>query len=50
MLGRICANGSSELMGNISMSLVNMLYNVQLMQLRRRRRHCRLWRTDVCTA
>lgn len=31
-LGRICANGSSELMGNISMSLVNMLYNVQLMQ------------------
>ncbi len=31
-LGRICANGSSELMGNISMSLVSMLYNVQLMQ------------------
>lgn len=31
-LGRICANGFSELMGNISMSLVNMLYNVQLMQ------------------
>ncbi len=31
-LGRICANGSSELMSNISMSLVNMLYNVQLMQ------------------
>ena len=31
-LGRICANGSSELMGNISMSLVNMLYNVQSMQ------------------
>ena len=31
-LGRICANGSSELIGNISMSLVNMLYNVQLMQ------------------
>ena len=31
-LGRICGNGSSELMGNISMSLVNMLYNVQLMQ------------------
>ena len=31
-LGCICANGSSELMGNISMSLVNMLYNVQLMQ------------------
>lgn len=32
LLGRICANGSSELMGNISMSLVSMLYNVQLMQ------------------
>ena len=31
-LSRICANGSSELMSNISMSLVNMLYNVQLMQ------------------
>ena len=31
-LGRICANGSSELMNNISMSLVSMLYNVQLMQ------------------
>ena len=31
-LGCICANGSSELMGNISMSLVSMLYNVQLMQ------------------
>lgn len=31
-LGRICANGSSELMGNLSMSLVSMLYNVQLMQ------------------
>lgn len=31
-LGHICANGSSELMSNISMSLVSMLYNVQLMQ------------------
>lgn len=31
-LGRICANGSSELMSNTSMSLVSMLYNVQLMQ------------------
>ena len=27
-----CANGSSELMTNISMSLVNMLYNIQLMK------------------
>lgn len=30
-LGRICFNGSSELLANISMSLVGMLYNVQLM-------------------
>lgn len=29
---RTCTNGSSELMGNISMSLVGMLYNVQLMK------------------
>ena len=29
---RTCTNGSSELMSNISMSLVNMLYNVQLMK------------------
>ena len=28
---KICTNGSSELMSNISMSLVGMLYNVQLM-------------------
>lgn len=28
-----CANGSSELMSNISMSLVSMLYNFQLMRL-----------------
>lgn len=31
-LVRCCANGSSELMSNVSMSLVNMLYNVQLMK------------------
>lgn len=30
-LGKICTNGSSELMSNISMSLVGMLYNIQLM-------------------
>lgn len=30
-LGRICFNGSSELLANISMSIVGMLYNVQLM-------------------
>lgn len=28
---RACTNGSSELMSNVSMSLVSMLYNVQLM-------------------
>lgn len=28
---RTCTNGSSELMSNLSMSLVNMLYNIQLM-------------------
>lgn len=30
-LGRICVNGSSELMSNISMSIVGMLYNAQLL-------------------
>ena len=30
-LGKACANGSSELMSNVSMSLVAMLYNVQLL-------------------
>lgn len=29
---RICINGSSELMSNISMSIVGMLYNLQLMK------------------
>lgn len=29
---KACANGSSELMSNISMSLVSMLYNVQLLR------------------
>lgn len=29
---KACTNGSSELMSNISMSLVNMLYNTQLMK------------------
>ncbi len=29
---KACTNGSSELMTNISMSIVNMLYNVQLMK------------------
>lgn len=31
-LAKICANGSSELMSNISMSLIGMLYNSQLMK------------------
>ncbi len=29
---KVCINGSSELMSNISMSLVSMMYNVQLMK------------------
>ncbi len=32
VLGHACANGSSELMTNVSMSVVNMLYNRQLMR------------------
>lgn len=32
-LRKSCTNGSSELMTNVSMSLVNMLYNFQLMRL-----------------
>ena len=32
-LGKTCANGSSELMTNLSLSLVNILYNYQLMRL-----------------
>ncbi|MBQ9851922.1 MAG: MATE family efflux transporter [Ruminiclostridium sp.] len=31
-LGKACVNGSSELMTNIAMSLVSMLYNIQLMK------------------
>ncbi len=31
-LAKTCANGSSELMSNISMSLVGMLYNIQLIR------------------
>lgn len=31
-IGKTCINGSSELMTNISMSVVNMLYNLQLMK------------------
>ena len=33
VLLRTCTNGSSELMSNVSMSLVNMLYNIQLLDL-----------------
>lgn len=32
VLLRTCANGSSELMSNLSLSIVNMLYNLQLMK------------------
>lgn len=32
-LQKACANGSSELMTNLSMSLVNILYNLQLMRM-----------------
>lgn len=32
VLTKVCTNGSSELMSNVSMSLVGMLYNVQLMK------------------
>lgn len=31
-LVKVCTNGSSELLNNISMSLVNMLYNLQLLK------------------
>ena len=31
-LGKVCSNGSSELMSNVSMSLVSMLYNIQLLR------------------
>lgn len=31
-LGKVCVNGSSELMSNISMSIVSMLYNIQLLR------------------
>ncbi len=31
-LGKICANGSSELLSNVSMSVVSMLYNSQLLE------------------
>ncbi len=32
VIGQTCVNGSSELMSNISMSIVGMLYNAQLLQ------------------
>lgn len=31
-LGKTCVNGASELMSNISMSIVSMLYNIQLLR------------------
>lgn len=35
-------------MTNISMSIVNMLYNAQLMKYARRKRCCSIWCSDVC--
>ncbi len=32
VLGKTCVNGASELMSNISMSIVSMLYNIQLLK------------------
>lgn len=32
-LGKACVNGSSELMSNVSMSLVSILYNIQLLNM-----------------
>ena len=32
-LGKACINGSSELMSNVSMSLVSILYNIQLLNM-----------------
>lgn len=32
-LGKACFNGSSEMLSNISMSIVNMLYNMQLLKI-----------------
>lgn len=32
VIGKACTNGSSEFMSNISMSIVGMLYNIQLMK------------------
>ena len=33
VIGKVCVNGSSELLTNISMSVVSMLYNYRLMEL-----------------
>ena len=44
---KACGNGSSELMSNISGSLVSMLYNFQLLRLRGRKRRGGLRRADV---
>lgn len=33
VLGKVCANGSSEMVTNLSASIVNVLYNFQLMKL-----------------
>lgn len=43
-----CINGSSELMSNISASVVGILYNIQLMRLVGEMGSGRLLRDDVC--
>ena len=48
ILLKACTNGSSELMTNISTSLVNMLYNLQLMRIAGEKRRSGLWCHHVC--
>lgn len=46
-LAKACINGSSELMSNISMSLVGMLYNLQLLKYAGEDGARCLWGPDV---
>ncbi len=45
---KACTNGASEFMTNVSMSIVNMLYNWQLMRMLRHKWCCGIWRDHVC--
>lgn len=47
VIGKVCINGSSEMVTNLSSSIVNILYNFQLMKLARRRRNSSLWRDFI---